>query len=59
MKQYKKSMRKQKTCYCDAYKFPHRKYSGKCNDVHYREPSPRHWSILYGEEVGVSAHGKI
>jgi len=30
---YKKRNRKQKTCYCKAYAFPHREESGKCYAV--------------------------
>lgn len=51
--------RKQNTCYCDAYKFPHRKYSGACNGEHYKESTGRHWSFTYADEVGVSATGSI
>ena len=29
----KKTKRKQDTCYCDAYRFPHRLGGGKCENV--------------------------
>lgn len=43
----KKPTRKQKTCNCDAYKFPHRLDGGKCRELYNesdegREPDSIH-----------------